>query len=80
MWWNTDEIHTAYAAVHEGSINGGCTVLLLVAQDCDALCACQILTSLFRSDNISYKIKPVSGYDDIRAAYEDLVKDNADMR
>ena len=47
---------------------GSCTVLILVAPDCDAVCACQILTRLLRDDNVPFKATPVSGYADVRRA------------
>lgn len=53
---------------------GACTVLVFVAPNCDAMCACRILSYMFRADAVSYKIKPVAGYGDIAAANEELVK------
>ena len=49
-------------------------VLLLVALDPDALCACRILTTLLRHDYIPHKIQPVSGYGDLARAGEELVQ------
>lgn len=49
-------------------------VLLLVSLDPDALCACRILTALFRRDYIPHKIQPVSGYADFSRAGEELVR------
>lgn len=49
-------------------------VLLLVSLDPDALCACRILTSLFKRDYISHKIQPISGYGDLARAGEELVR------
>ena len=48
-------------------------VLILVALESDALCACRILTSLFKRDYIGHKIQPISGYDDLAKAGEVLV-------
>lgn len=53
---------------------GACSVLLFVAPNCDAMCACRILSYMLRADAVSYKIKPVAGYGDIAAANEDLIK------
>lgn len=53
---------------------GACTVLVFVAPNCDAMCACRILSYMLRADTVSYKIKPVAGYGDIAAANEELVK------
>ncbi|KIW07855.1 uncharacterized protein PV09_01770 [Verruconis gallopava] len=49
-------------------------VLLLVSLDPDALCACRILTALFKRDYIPHKIQPISGYGDLARAGEELVR------
>src|ERR1700709_2196755 len=49
-------------------------VLILVSLDPDALCACRILTSLFKRDYIPHTIKPISGYADRARAGEDVVR------
>ncbi|CAM9217747.1 unnamed protein product [Sphacelaria rigidula] len=59
---------------------GACTVMVFVAPNCDAMCACRILSYMLRADAVSYKIKPVSGYGDIAAANEDLIRGNEDIR
>ena len=49
-------------------------VLILVALDPDALCACRILTALLKRDYIPHKIQPISGYEDLSAAGQNLVR------
>jgi cell division control protein 45 len=49
-------------------------VLLLVALEPDALCACRILTALLRRDYIPHKIQPIAGYGDLSRAAEELVR------
>ncbi|KAF2436558.1 DNA replication initiation factor-like protein Cdc45 [Tothia fuscella] len=49
-------------------------VLILVSLDPDALCACRILTALFKRDYIQHKIEPISGYGDLTAAGEKHVQ------
>ena len=49
-------------------------VLLLVALEPDALCACRILTALLKRDYISHNIIPVSGYGDLARAGETQVQ------
>lgn len=49
-------------------------VLLLVALEPDSLCACRILTALLKRDYIPHKIQPVSGYEDLSRAGEELVR------
>lgn len=48
-------------------------VLILVALEPDALCACRILTRLLKNDYIPHKIQPVSGYGDLERVGKDLV-------
>ena len=48
-------------------------VLVLVALDPDALCACRILTRLFKHDYIPHKIQPVAGYADLERVGRELV-------
>ncbi|CAN8102127.1 unnamed protein product [Discula destructiva] len=48
-------------------------VLILVALEPDALCACRILTRLLKNDYIPHKIQPVSGYGDLERIGRELV-------
>lgn len=49
-------------------------VLILVALEPDALCACRILTALLKRDYIQHKIQPIVGYGDLSRAGADLVR------
>ncbi|MCJ1435351.1 hypothetical protein MMC27_004723 [Xylographa pallens] len=49
-------------------------VVLLVALEPDALCACRILTALLKRDYIQHNIVPVSGYGDLARAGETQVQ------
>ncbi|KAF1336570.1 Cell division control protein 45, partial [Globisporangium splendens] len=76
MLWPREEFHTAYGQIkHDGIKSGGCSVLILVAMDVDALCACEILTSLFKADFLSYSLLAVRGYDDILRVREARIRD-----
>ncbi|MEE6511425.1 hypothetical protein FKM82_017938 [Ascaphus truei] len=44
-------------------------VLLLVAPDVDALCACKILQALFQCDHVQYTLVPVSGWQDLETLF-----------
>ncbi|KAL2891764.1 CDC45-like protein [Ceratocystis lukuohia] len=48
-------------------------VLILVALEPDALCACRILTRMLKHDYIQHKIQPIAGYADLEKAGQDLV-------
>lgn len=44
-------------------------VLLFVASDVDALCACKILQALFQCDQVQYTLVPVSGWQELETAF-----------
>uniref|UniRef100_A0A8C3Y700 Cell division cycle 45 n=1 Tax=Catharus ustulatus TaxID=91951 RepID=A0A8C3Y700_CATUS len=44
-------------------------VLLLVASDVDALCACKILQALFQCDHVQYTLVPVAGWQELETAF-----------
>ncbi|XP_030316390.1 cell division control protein 45 homolog isoform X2 [Calypte anna] len=44
-------------------------VLLLVASDVDALCACKIIQALFQCDHVQYTLVPVSGWQELETAF-----------
>ncbi len=48
-------------------------VLVFVALEPDALCACRILTALLKRDYIAHKIQPISGYGDLEQAGQSMV-------
>ena len=49
-------------------------VLILVALEPDALCACRIFTTLLKRDYIQHKIQPISGYGDLAEAGRTMVQ------
>lgn len=49
-------------------------ILILVALEPDALCACRIITALLKGDLIQYQIHPISGYDDLERVGRTQVK------
>ncbi|KAI1386303.1 CDC45-like protein [Hypoxylon trugodes] len=55
-------------------------VLILVALEPDALCACRILTRLLKHDYIPHKIHPVAGYGDLERAGTELVSPMMETR
>ncbi|KAI1503844.1 CDC45 family [Biscogniauxia marginata] len=55
-------------------------VLILVALEPDALCACRILTRLLKHDYIPHKIHPVAGYGDLERAGQELVSPMMETR
>ena len=49
-------------------------VLVLVALEPDALCACRILTHLLKRDYIPHKIQPIAGYGDLEKTGQNVIK------
>ncbi len=46
-------------------------VLLLCGMDVDSLCACKILQAMFKADDVEHTVIPVSGWQDVKTAYND---------
>eukprot|EP00794_Sanderia_malayensis_P013727 gene13727-15158_t len=46
-------------------------VVILVALDVDALCACKVLQLLFQKDHVQYTIVPINGYESLKASFEE---------
>ena len=74
------EYVTAYKKIKAASLSGCCSVLIFVAMDNDAVCACKMLCSLFKRDYIQHKVHPVVGYQDLFNANLDLVSENEDLK
>ncbi|KAI2619997.1 CDC45-like protein [Hypoxylon sp. NC1633] len=55
-------------------------VLILVALEPDALCACRILTQLLKHDYIQHKIQPIAGYGDLERAGQLIVSPMMETR
>ena len=49
-----------------------CNVMLLVANEVDAMAATRILTHILRSENIAYKVKPVCNVADIQETLQEM--------
>ncbi|RKP13698.1 CDC45-like protein-domain-containing protein [Piptocephalis cylindrospora] len=70
----------AYERIREDAANSFSTsVLLLVANDPDALCAARILTHLLKEDFIPHQIRPVSGYMDVVREAQELILPNPEI-
>ena len=74
-----DNIHICYASIRHNASKSGITVVIFVANDCDALCACRILASLFKSDSIQYTIIPTFSYTDIEINFNSI-KTNTSLK
>lgn len=50
------------------------SILILVALEPDALCACRIFTNIIKNDLLQHTIHPVSGYGDLERVGQNLVR------
>lgn len=75
-----DELDNVYKQIKHDALAGVCTVLVLVSNDVDALCASKILLEFFKADCIGHHVFPVGGYDDLLYANQEFIKDNHDLR
>lgn len=63
-------VRSARVAQSKGSST--CPVLLIVAMDIDALCACKMLQYLFKQDSIKYRVIPASGWKELSKITEQI--------
>jgi len=71
MLWPADRLFEVFKNIRAGAGGGGCTVVVYVALDCDALCACRIVTGLLKADNVPFKLVSVHWQDEILADYKE---------
>ena len=66
---------SARASSSSGSSSGTgqVSILILVAPDVDALCACRILVGLLKHDQIGYNVVPVSGWSELARVNREMV-------
>lgn len=70
---------SAYTRIKQSSLSGTCAVLILVALDVDALCACRMLASLLKVDFIPFQIRPIAGWSDLDDVNRTLVQGNEEV-
>lgn len=80
MYLPRDLISKLYAHLQKTRHPLSPPVLILVALEPDALCACRILTRLLKHDYIPHKIHPVAGYGDLERAGRELVSPMMETR
>ncbi|KAB5596531.1 PAB-dependent poly(A)-specific ribonuclease subunit PAN2 [Ceratobasidium theobromae] len=50
------------------------SIVIISSPDVDALCATRILASMFRNEGVLYRVTPISGYPELTAYREELLK------
>ncbi|EGD77460.1 hypothetical protein PTSG_08555 [Salpingoeca rosetta] len=61
----TDRFANAFDDIRKRALSDGCSVLILVAADCDALCAYHMVKDLLRAEYIKYKMMSVENQVDL---------------
>ena len=59
---------------HRRSLSSATSVTILVAPNVDALCAARMFATLFKQDDVEYRIIPVSGRIELERVADDLRK------
>lgn len=49
-----------------------CSVMIIVANEVDAMASTKILTQLLRADNVAYKIRPVANFSHVKESVEEF--------
>ncbi|KAI9176166.1 DNA replication initiation factor cdc45 [Blastocladiella emersonii ATCC 22665] len=75
MYLPLERYDEAYERIKEDAqrAHGAETVLVLVAPDVDAVCACRLLVSQFRHDWIAHKVVPVATYSELLDVGAELI-------
>lgn len=73
------QFSSAYTRIRQSSLSGTCAVLILVALDTDALCACKMLASLLKADFIPFQVRPIAGWTDLESINTTLVQGNDEV-
>lgn len=68
------EAYANVLAAHRRSpLTSASSVILLVAPDVDALCAARMLADLFKQDDVTYRLIPVSGIAELERVRDELI-------
>ena len=63
MIFRIEYMHTVYEEVRQAACGRqACSVMIIVANEVDAMASAKILTHVLRSDNVAYKIRPVANF------------------
>ncbi|KAI0242263.1 DNA replication initiation factor cdc45 [Massospora cicadina] len=77
--YRTNELSQIYKDLKSRSLYGKISVLILVVYDPDALCSLKVLSKLFKNDGILFRIKPITGLDQLRNSNEKYVENSDDV-
>ena len=62
MLISLENISSVFDRIHDDSLGDGTTVWIFVSYDTDSICSSIIFSNILKSENILYKIIPISGW------------------
>jgi hypothetical protein len=74
-----DKLDAAFSLLKRDALRPGTRVLILVATDCDSLCAAKILVGLLKLCYISYSLRPVTCNESLFAALQEELDSSQSM-
>lgn len=70
------DLTEVYTQIRQDSLDKGCTILIFVSGDVDAICACRIFTTLLHKDAVQYCVTPVANYTELESSLSSLSDPN----
>lgn len=70
------DLTEVYNQIRQDSLDKGCTILIFVSGDVDAICACRIFTALLHKDAVQYCVNPVANYTELDSALSSVTDPN----
>lgn len=67
-----DAYSNVIAAHRRSPLSSASSIVILAAPDVDALCAARMLADLLRQDDVIFRIRPVSGLDELERVRDEL--------
>jgi|ERR1700691_3722257 cell division control protein 45 len=68
------ETYIKILAAHRRSpLTSASSIIMLVAPDVDAICAARMLADLFKQDDVTHRVVPVSGIAELERVRDDLL-------
>ena len=73
---NLSDLTEVYNQIRQDSLDKGCSVLIYVSGDVDAICACKIFTTLLHKDAVQYCVTPVANYSELQESLNGISDPN----
>ena len=71
---DSDGVRDLYRDVMDASCGRqACSVAILAAHEVDAIASCRMLTTLLKRDNITYSLRPVANYSQVKSCLTEII-------